>query len=453
MEKLLDQSFSTDNFRKIFDYENRKGQHLEGKFFPEIEKITKNLKNFSLEFRELENKRPKISKQLYEEERAKINKNKNDLKDHKERLLISELEKISADILKKNFRITLQKVVTKNGKEAYKISNDSASYFVIKQIQYNIKRLYKIQQGNRYNIICQLRSLMKDSFPKYIIRTDIKKFYESISRNSLLNKINKEHLLAMTSKKIIQQVLMSYKDLSHNDIGIPRGIGISAYLSEIYMRDFDKKIRSHPEIIFYARYVDDMVIVFSPKLNSNTTNFLSQIMSEAEKLDLTLNSNKTKTLDLRNLDLKNPQKDDLDYLGYRFCKDKTIQMGTEKIEKYKIKIERTFNAYIKGCKTKEKVARKILVKRLKFLTGNTKLINNKKHVLVGIYFSNSLITNTDCLDHLDEYLSKKISNISCDRLKERLTKMSFKEGFLQKRFTKFSTTELSKIVEVWKRVT
>ena len=62
MEKLLDQSFSTDNFRKIFDYENRKGQHLEGKFFPEIEKITKNLKNFSLEFRELENKRPKISK-------------------------------------------------------------------------------------------------------------------------------------------------------------------------------------------------------------------------------------------------------------------------------------------------------------------------------------------------------------------------------------------------------
>ena len=394
-----------------------------------------------------------LAKQLYEEERAKINKNKNDLKDHKERLLISELEKISADILKKNFRITLQKVVTKNGKEAYKISNDSASYFVIKQIQYNIKRLYKIQQGNRYNIICQLRSLMKDSFPKYIIRTDIKKFYESISRNSLLNKINKEHLLAMTSKKIIQQVLMSYKDLSHNDIGIPRGIGISAYLSEIYMRDFDKKIRSHPEIIFYARYVDDMVIVFSPKLNSNTTNFLSQIMSEAEKLDLTLNSNKTKTLDLRNLDLKNPQKDDLDYLGYRFCKDKTIQMGTEKIEKYKIKIERTFNAYIKGCKTKEKVARKILVKRLKFLTGNTKLINNKKHVLVGIYFSNSLITNTDCLDHLDEYLSKKISNISCDRLKERLTKMSFKEGFLQKRFTKFSTTELSKIVEVWKRVT
>jgi hypothetical protein len=443
MEKLLDQSFSTDNFRKIFDYENRKGQHLEGKFFPEIEKITKNLKNFSLEFRELENKRPTISKQLYEEERAKINKNKNDLKDHKERLLISELEKISANILKKNFRIILQKVVTKNGKEAYKISNDPTSYFVIKQIQYNIKRLYKIQQGNRYNIICQLRSFMKDSFPKYIIRTDIEKFYESISNNSLLNKINKEHLLAMTSKKIIQQVLMSYKDLSHNDIGIPRGIGISAYLSEIYMRDFDKKIRSHPEIIFYARYVDDMVIVFSPKLNSNKENFLLQIKSEAEKLDLTLNSNKTKTLD--------PEEDDLDYLGYRFCKDKTIQMGTEKIQKYKKKIEITFNAYIKGCKTKEKVARKILVKRLKFLTGNTKLINNKKRVLVGIYFSNSLITNNDCLDNLDKYLSEKISKISCHRLKERLTKMSFKDGFLQKRFTKFSTAELSKIVEVWKR--
>ena len=44
----LDQSFSSNNLRKIFDYENRKGNYLEGRFFSEegefssqIEEITR----------------------------------------------------------------------------------------------------------------------------------------------------------------------------------------------------------------------------------------------------------------------------------------------------------------------------------------------------------------------------------------------------------------------------
>ena len=31
---MLDQSFSIDNFRKILEYENRKGRNLEKEFFP-----------------------------------------------------------------------------------------------------------------------------------------------------------------------------------------------------------------------------------------------------------------------------------------------------------------------------------------------------------------------------------------------------------------------------------
>ena len=59
----LDQSFSSNNLRKIFDYENRKGNYLEGKFFfkkgeffPEIEEITRKLKQCSSEFKELKKK-------------------------------------------------------------------------------------------------------------------------------------------------------------------------------------------------------------------------------------------------------------------------------------------------------------------------------------------------------------------------------------------------------------
>jgi hypothetical protein len=337
MVNLLDQSFVTENFRKIFDYENRKGHYLEGKFFPEIEKITQNLKKCSFDFRDLKKKRSAILPEQYEEEKAKINKKKSDLKEQKENLLILELDKISSNILNKSFRITLKEVVTKNEKKAYTISDDPASYFAIKQIQHNIRKLYKTKQGNRYNIVCQLRSLLNDSFPKYIVRTDIEKFYESIPRDRLLKKINEEPLLAVASKRIIQQVLTAYKNISGNDIGLPRGIGISAYLSEIHMRDFDKKIRSHPEIIFYARYVDDIVAVFAPKPNSDTAGLLSQIKGEAKKSGLALNPLKTKELDLRSAEKK-----ELDYLGYKFCfgtdQSMQISMGTTKIAKYKNKV-------------------------------------------------------------------------------------------------------------------
>ena len=46
-------------------------------------------------------------------------------------------------------------------------------------------------------------------------------------------------------------------------LGVPRGIGISSLLSEIYMRDLDDCIKKRPEVIFYARYVDDIFILLS----------------------------------------------------------------------------------------------------------------------------------------------------------------------------------------------
>ena len=38
------QSFTPDNFRKIIDYENRRGLYLEAAFFPEAAKIAQEIK-------------------------------------------------------------------------------------------------------------------------------------------------------------------------------------------------------------------------------------------------------------------------------------------------------------------------------------------------------------------------------------------------------------------------
>ena len=126
-------------------------------------------------------------------------------------------------------------------KPVYKVPNNAHTYFAIKQLQQNIKNLYKVKQDNRNNIISQLKSVLTNHFPKYVIRTDIKDFYESISRKKILQKIDQDSLLTLSSRKIIHMILEQYENISRNHNGIPRGIGISAYLAELYMRDFDRK--------------------------------------------------------------------------------------------------------------------------------------------------------------------------------------------------------------------
>jgi hypothetical protein len=178
---MLNQSFTVENFRKIFDYENRKGRYLEGRYFPEIEKITQKLKTCAGEFKSLKNEKPNLSLNNYENKKQQLNQQKQNFKKQKEELLTQELEKISNEIHKDNFSVKLIQIKTPMEKPVYSIDkSDCCSYFLIKQIQYNIQRYYKVQQSNRYNIVCQLRGLLNNNFPKYIIRTDIKDFYENI---------------------------------------------------------------------------------------------------------------------------------------------------------------------------------------------------------------------------------------------------------------------------------
>jgi len=147
----------------------------------------------------------------------------------------------------------------------------------------------------------------------------------------------------------------------------------------------------------------------------------------------------------------------LDYLGYNITFGNgpiKLRLTKNKLDKYQHRIDLIFDNYFNYSKVNEKKARKLLVKRVRFLTGNTRLLNNKRDVLVGIYFSNSLLTDISDLDVLDNYLNtKKNAMIKTPNLRQRLDKLTFREGFEQKRFSLFSTVELSKITKVWKNET
>lgn len=443
---MLNQSFSIDNFRKIIDYENRKGVYLEGRFFPLVAKITEDIKKLNREIRE---KKKQLEAAEFDEYKKTANEEKERLKDKKEEKLAEELRKVSERIASRGFKFELKKNESIGDKPVYTVEDKAEYYFASKQLQHNFNRLYKVKQANRYAIVSQIKALLNDRFPKYIIRTDIEDFYETIPHRNLLQKLYEDNLLTFLSKKIIRVVLDDFKLKSGSNKGVPRGVGLSAYLAELYMRGIDRKIMALPDLIYYARYVDDMIAVFVPPPNGHKPS-LYAIKQIIENHFLSPNLAKTHEIDLT----QKKAAGEVQYLGYRMIVQDgkvEVRLTDKKIAKYKTRIDLTLASYLNFCRINEKKARKLLVKRMRFLTGNTRLLNNKKNVLVGIYYSNSLLTNVSDLEEIDRYLEYQVNKfVKLPALRHRLQKFRFLDGFEKKRYSPFAPHELSEIISVWK---
>lgn len=91
---MLDQSFSADNFKRIFDFQNRKGVYLESDFFPEVEKLTSELKRCKYDFRQLKKDKLNIKAEDYQKKKDALNEKKESLKLEKEKLLTQDLERV-----------------------------------------------------------------------------------------------------------------------------------------------------------------------------------------------------------------------------------------------------------------------------------------------------------------------------------------------------------------------
>jgi len=101
-------------------------------------------------------------------------------------------------------------------------------------------------------------------------------------------------------------------------------------------------------------------------------------------------------------------------------------------------------------KTSTNKAYRLLKSRVKFLTSNTRLSNNKKRILIGIYFSNPLVNNDNDLIEIDEHLTAKIlAEVSDTKQQTILNNYTFIEGFKQKRFVPFTAYQLQNIMKIW----
>ena len=356
---MLDQSFSLVNLEKIFNMENRKGNVDLHNMPEDYQHIIEKIKESESSLKELR----KIPKRLIlQEQKDKIDLKKSylkELRDNRQDCLLNFFSKMSAQINSSNFRIQLNKFELE-GKEVFEIDDMTyTSQFAIKQLLINLHKTFKVKQANRHAILSNIKNLLNSRIPVYVIRTDISHFYESIPQDRLFAMLEHDSLLSYKSKSLIKGIFNEYESIKNTDkvpphIGVPRGIGISAYLSELYMRDIDSQIRNRKEVMFYARYVDDIFIILSciPK-EGIIEDYYDGIVNLFKDFGLSLKlpsdtSNKCKLLDL--MYKQEVGAIDMDYLGYKLNISKNKENGVQTIfslsdkkkNEYKERIDKAF---------------------------------------------------------------------------------------------------------------
>jgi len=354
--------------------------------------------------------------------------------------------------------------------------NTKEDDIVLSKLNYNIKSIYRVKQSDRHTIVKQIISLLKESTPKYIYKLDISDFYKSIKPSLYCDKILDDSIISSESSSILKEFLTAVGN--SGVVGLPRGIGLSSTLSELAMRDFDKKIRSNNSVYFYTRFVDDILIMATKRLELKL-----DVISHLPD-GLFLNWKKTRSLkvlhcycgescsckvekcqcfDKCGCGRKDKVETNFSYLGYNFSfpiilkkgnghEDVTIGMSPSKVNRIRNRLFLSFKSYEKFGNYK------LLESRVKFLTGNH-FISEGKHrtdrMKSGVYYNYIHLTDISAYKELDNFLQKMIfqwkstKHILTDVNQGKLSGFSFVSGYKNKYVAEFSGPQVNKIKGCW----
>lgn len=149
---------------------------------------------------------------------------------------------------------------------------------------------------------------MMDSDPKgtkYCLKLDISKFYPSVDKVILMKKIRSK-IKDPDCNDLIWVILNRY-------VGLPIGKYTSQWFSNLFLEELDHFIKENLRIKHYVRYVDDMVLFSANKKSLHIARIL--INKFLSRINLRLKDN---------WQVFKIQKRDVDFLGFRFYRNKTI---------------------------------------------------------------------------------------------------------------------------------
>jgi len=259
-----------------------------------------------------------------------------------------------------------------------------------------------------------------------------------------------------------------------NILGLPRGLAISATLSEYVLRRFDKVLSDREGVYFYERFVDDIIIVADPR---ETSKSISRFIRKNLPHGLSLNAKKTQTYDFIETVVKQSETSSIhnqvNFLGYTFkvfqrqkqtkfepiTRRVIVDISSSKTKKIKTRLVKSFMQFCADGDFQT------LQSRIKLLSGNYTIYDQGRGVRrkAGIFFNYSIADpdQSNSLKELDGFLKKiLLSNTGslCSQLQAKLSKQqrrmllkhSFLEGFKKRVFYNFSGSQLVTLMRCWK---
>lgn len=348
----------------------------------------------------------------------------------------------------KNNGLYLSSINTKvvNGKTVFSLSRVEDA-FAIKLLDRFVRRIYKVRQSDRSRIVKQVITLLKDSGDYHVLRLDIKNCYESINLEKVIAKFQDDLILSPDCIRLLNDTNRQLKS-EYGFHGLPRGLSISPTLAELYLEELDQKIAANSDVIYSARYVDDIILI-------TTDGKLEKLKIELNKtlanMGLEFNASENKNFS------GSSRSANFNYLGYAISvtakqnkpNQVDVSISKEKINKIKFRIQKSLyvNSKIKDIK--------LLKRRIEFLSL-LKAVKNGKNgaLLAGLAHNYQYCTDGfECLKSVDGFLMNQLHNprfnltpLEMDMIK----KISFYGNARKGNIGKFTRKQTAKIMQVWK---
>ena len=357
-------------------------------------------------------------------------------------------------------RLSINKL---SGNNIYQLT-DLPSELVLRKAAENLRKISGTKQSNRFEIVSRLKLLCEEDLPFCLAKFDISQFYESIDQTHLKALLKRHLATAPATRSVLSTFLdqCAAKGIS----GLPRGLAISAVMSELYMKSFDTLQSTDPAIHLYLRYVDDIIFVSPP---TNELPKLRQQVIQRLPAGLRLNNNKTKLLTFSGQAKATLiVEHGFDYLGFHFSVHHIKKRGSQrkvvldiaksKVKKRKTRIILSVLQYLKDGNFDD------LRDRIKLITCNYRFFDHKNsHTqFAGNYHAyRSIDTPSESLAEMDKFLriiilsnngkiGSPLSQSLTMKQRRELLRLSFHRGFKKNIQFAFSPTRLKYLTECWK---
>jgi hypothetical protein len=341
----------------------------------------------------------------------------------------------------------------------------------LRALNQTLRKATGVQPAHRDTIIRQLHTVLGEGVQHRVYKFDIKSFFESLDRADLFVTLGRTSGVPRSALLALKNY---FDELSARNVtGLPRGVQLSATLSEFSLKQFDIELSSLPEIYFHSRYVDDILIVTGAR--ENPREFTGKVRALLPP-GLNLNHHKTKVVELPSFSRAGGvlAPGQFDYLGYcfsvhpverdrarqdRFHRRVDVDLAKRKVQRIKSRVCLSVCQYLQDGSISD------LERRLQLLTGNCNIrdFSTGKQRSIGLFSNYKRANSLAAFIELDSFLTSILAG-NKNRLGVRLAtsmnkkdrrsllKYSFVESFQKRTFYNFSVTELALLKRCWQNV-